>query len=376
MDGLMVNAKNERRALTDVGTNSISVLMVTRRARAIETIHTMTEICAIGKGMSKTGKLNSYGVKKAYEFATRIRIACREFGIRKHDVIATAAPREAKDGKHFTKIFGKTVGLPRGREVIILPGQMEAKISANGVMSSFSNITGLCIDLGGGSTEITWVVNGRIKKRASIPLGTLTMKNIGEFHKALLAIPWLKEVPKGIPFYLVGGSFRAIGRIRMQWIKYPLDIVHGFKMAGKEMTRHLRDMGGLKGPDYQKMDISKKRAATLPKARQNFERVDPVFSSLIPHFFQIRFARGLVLRAFIRAGAPQIAPALCLHALFRRAHLDAGGAAAGKLAGVVAENEKRFTAGSGALAVLSERLRDAGFLAPPRRQRLQRHYGL
>ena len=35
--------------------------------------------------------------------------------------------------------------------------------SGVGVLFGFGNISGLCIDLGGGSTEISWVVNGRIK---------------------------------------------------------------------------------------------------------------------------------------------------------------------------------------------------------------------
>lgn len=69
-------------------------------------------------------------------------------------VIATEATREAINSAEFVSTIIKETGLT----VELLPKEEEGQVGALGVASSFSQVSGLVMDLGGGSTQITWII--------------------------------------------------------------------------------------------------------------------------------------------------------------------------------------------------------------------------
>lgn len=278
-------ARRQPLGLVDLGSNSITGWGVKRHERAPKTIKTMKEICGIGKGMShKNHKLNRHGVERALMHARRMRVAFAEIGVRHIDVIATAATRNADDREAFCNLFHHALGLKRTQKVRVISGKEEARLSAYGVFASFPGASGLCIDLGGGSMEVSWVESGRIKRTASIPFGTLNLEKRGDLKKALDKIPWLDELPEDTPLYMVGGVLRAIGRVHMRWEKYPLDIVHAYTMTGKELSQHVHDMGAVKTSTYTNLGIDKKRTETIPNAllflRELLSRLKPEFVTI------------------------------------------------------------------------------------------------
>jgi exopolyphosphatase/guanosine-5'-triphosphate,3'-diphosphate pyrophosphatase len=72
---------------------------------------------------------------------------------------------------------------------------------------------------------------------------------------------------KGLPFYLVGGSWRALARLVMHMTDYPLPIVHGYTMPAATAQRVVRGLAHLDKARLKEVpSLSSSRAAALPDA--------------------------------------------------------------------------------------------------------------
>uniref|UniRef100_A0A0D2XLA6 Uncharacterized protein n=1 Tax=Fusarium oxysporum (strain Fo5176) TaxID=660025 RepID=A0A0D2XLA6_FUSOF len=100
----------------------------------------------------------------------RFKIVCTDLGVPEANihVVATEATRAALNSAEFIKKIKAATGLV----VDMLPKEDEGRIGSLGVASGFSDIRGLMMDLGGGSTQITWIIsqggNVRISDKGSI----------------------------------------------------------------------------------------------------------------------------------------------------------------------------------------------------------------
>ena len=113
------------------------------------------------------------------------------------------------------------------------------------MLSAIPDADGIVGDLGGGSLELIRVKNGAMHDRASFPLGVLRIgavraKGRGalERHvgKLLKQAGWAGQ-GKGLPLYLVGGSWRALARLDMHLNDYPLPVIHA--IDGESAPTHL-----------------------------------------------------------------------------------------------------------------------------------------
>lgn len=96
-----------------------------------------------------------------------------------HEVVAlracaTSAMREAKNGKKVIEEIRKKVGV----EIEIISGSVEAEIIHSfqkAEWMSSKEISYMYVDVGGGSTELSWIEKGKIKDAISFPIGTVRM---------------------------------------------------------------------------------------------------------------------------------------------------------------------------------------------------------
>ncbi|GME78836.1 unnamed protein product [Ambrosiozyma monospora] len=85
----------------------------------------------------------------------RFKWICDDFGVPASGVkvVATEATREASNSKEFRDIIYNATGW----KVSVLSKEEEGRTGAYGVASSFHDISGLFMDLGGGTTQISWI---------------------------------------------------------------------------------------------------------------------------------------------------------------------------------------------------------------------------
>ncbi len=206
-------------------------------------------------------------VKRALAAINRFAALGRQAGVGSTHVLATAAVREAKNGAAFIRKIENTCRTP----VTLLTGSMEAEYAALGVKSGFHKPKGIVGDLGGGSLELTGI-NGQFQTGVSLPLGGLHLMNMAEGDPVAagrIVKKVLKKVPIDWPgnsrvFYAVGGTWRSLARLHMAQVKYPLHVVHDYRVDAARYIRFCRKIekngvDNLKGID----EISKNRRALV-----------------------------------------------------------------------------------------------------------------
>jgi len=89
---------------------------------------------------------------------------------------ATSAVREASNNKDFIReVFNRT-----GIKIKIIDGKSEAKLIFLGMKNALnlSSSTVFGVDIGGGSTEFIFAVNGKVKYADSVKIGAVRLSNI------------------------------------------------------------------------------------------------------------------------------------------------------------------------------------------------------
>src|SRR6202453_3209567 len=152
--------------------------------------------------------------------------------------IATAACRDAKNGRAFIKLAERTIKA----DIDVLSGAREAELTALGVISGVHQPDGVVGDLGGGSLELVDVHGTRARHGLTRPLGGLALADISSksikkaekfVKKSLNGLAVLKAC-EGRTFYAVGGTWRSLARLHMWQTGYPLHVMHGYAIGADE----------------------------------------------------------------------------------------------------------------------------------------------
>ena len=226
-------------AIIDIGSNSVRLVTYDNLDRAPVPSFNEKALCALGNGVVTTGKLAKSGVEKALNALRRFRALTEILGIEDVRVIATAAARDASNGPEFLAAAKAALG---GREIALLSGAREARLSALGVLSGIHAPDGVVGDMGGGSLELIDVKGERIGTGTSLPLGGLALmdasgrspKAASKIVREALARCDALDALQGRTFYAVGGTWRALAKLHMGQRNYQLMVMHGYSMPARE----------------------------------------------------------------------------------------------------------------------------------------------
>ena len=199
--------------------------------RARDRLYNEKVLAGLGKGIGEGQPLPAKGRARAIRALKRFRRLLDDMHVRTVRVVATAAVREAADGADFVREV-RSIGLP----CRMISEADEARYAGQGVLYGIPGASGLVGDLGGGSLELVEVDGGETRHGLSLPLGVLRVEpDAGGRKQAQKMIrAALRESDldgRGRPFYLVGGSWRALARIDMALTDYPLPITHLYRMT-------------------------------------------------------------------------------------------------------------------------------------------------
>ncbi|WP_420139510.1 Ppx/GppA family phosphatase [Sphingomonas sp.] len=234
--------------IIDIGSNSIRLVIYEGEGRIPSILFNEKIMAGLGKGLGKTGQLDREAVARTIAALARFRRLAQDMGVAKLRTVATAAVRDASNGPDFIEQLA-AIGLP----VELLPGKAEASLAGHGVLAAIPHADGIVGDLGGGSLELVGVADGGIGNGVSVPFGVLRVAQMKidsartldrALAKALARAKW-SGTPEGKPFYMVGGSWRALARLHQALTDYPLPIIHQYVLAPSEAQRLVRALGQL-----------------------------------------------------------------------------------------------------------------------------------
>ena len=269
---------DQRIAVVDIGSNSIRLVVFDGLKRAPFPLFNEKVMCGLGRGLERTGTLDPEGVTSAIDNLGRFVILAQVMGAKRIDLLATAAVRDANNGKEFVRNVEKVCG----QSVQTLSGEEEARLSAMGVLMGMPSAIGVMGDLGGGSLELVRLHGGKLGSHATMPLGPLRLaeaagedmsKAASLVDAALQPLSWLREL-KGETFYPVGGAWRTLARIYMEQSGYPLHVIQEYTVQRRDLEEMARLIAGMGRKSLARLaNVARRRLEALPYAATVLERV-------------------------------------------------------------------------------------------------------
>lgn len=271
-----------RVGVVDVGSNSIRMVVFDGAARSPAYFYNEKVMAGLGSGLSATGRLNPQGVERGLAALRRFATLAEGMGIAPLTCVATAAVREAEDGPAFRARVEDETGL----KLIVIDGEEEARLSAQGVLLGWPDAKGLVCDIGGNSMELAEVEGGKIGRRVTSPLGPFRLQQVkggqSGLRKHIKAV--IEELAKQVGthherIYLVGGSWRAIARLDMERRSYPMTVLHEYRMSPDDIAATVKviadtQISALKG----KTGISNSRLELVPLAAEVLRQMSASFA--------------------------------------------------------------------------------------------------
>ncbi len=162
-----------RRAVIDVGTNSVKLLVADVQGHLVEPVFEDSEQTRLGKGFYTTRILQPDSIENTAVAVAQFAGIARVKDANSIRVIATSAARDAVNQRDLLDAIRRASGL----QVEVISGQQEAEWVYQGVRSD-SRLAGqrlLILDVGGGSTELIVGQTDQSEFIQSVPLGSVRL---------------------------------------------------------------------------------------------------------------------------------------------------------------------------------------------------------
>jgi exopolyphosphatase / guanosine-5'-triphosphate,3'-diphosphate pyrophosphatase len=269
-----------RRAVIDVGTNSVKLLVADVRGREVAPVHEESRQTRLGKGFYETHLLQPEPIARTAEAVWEFAEIAREKNASSVRVIATSAARDAQNPKDLTNAIERASGL----KTEIITGAREAEWAFQGVATDeeLSKHPLLLLDVGGGSTEF---ILGRGEKKSfahSFPLGTVRLmekfphgdppkkfefENCRDWLKNFLhhevrpqLEPALKNAGEEIFLVGTGGTTSILARVEKKLDRFDREKIERTILGFDQVVAHRKNLWKL--PLEERKEI-----AGLPKLR-------------------------------------------------------------------------------------------------------------
>lgn len=272
----VVRPQGRQAAVIDVGSNSVRLVIYRVDGRALWTIYNEKVVAGLGRDLTASRRLSPEGVESAIGALRRFRTVLEGWRADEVTACATAAVRDAADGKAFLQRVKAETGL----DVRTLSGEEEARYAALGVICGDPTAEGVVGDLGGSSLELIRLGGAASLEGETLPLGPFALgapkplnldrtRRLVDDHLTSLVGRYASP-----EFHTVGGAWRNLALLHMQMADYPLHVAHQYEIGRTEaldlarfVERQSRSsLEGIQG-------VSKKRYETLPYAALVLERL-------------------------------------------------------------------------------------------------------
>ena len=171
--------KIKKFAAIDIGSNAMRVLI----SNVIETkegVHFQKNALVrapirLGEDSFTLGEISKKSLKRMINAMKAFKLLMKVHGVSHYQAYATSALREANNSMDVVEQVKKKSGI----KIEIIDGRKEAKIISNSKISDFLNTqkTFLFVDVGGGSTEFTFINEGKRVCSKSFKIGSVRLIN-------------------------------------------------------------------------------------------------------------------------------------------------------------------------------------------------------
>jgi exopolyphosphatase/guanosine-5'-triphosphate,3'-diphosphate pyrophosphatase len=272
----------DKYAIVDIGSNTMRLVIYTRdkSGRLTET-ENVKAVARLRGYLSESGSMEDEGIDVLVDTLKSFQEVTRHHNLEEVKCVATAAVRQANNQQDIVERVKKETDF----NIRVLSEFEEANYGFLAVVNSTPFDSGITVDIGGGSTELTFFENRKLIYFYSFPFGALSLKEqfvkgdmpTGDELKKLRAflkeqfqtLPWLKD--KKLPLIGIGGSARNMAQVHQEYIEYPLAGIHQYRMSAAEVKMVNKMLQSMDFQDVQRVEgLSKDRADIIIPAIEVF----------------------------------------------------------------------------------------------------------
>ncbi len=155
-------------AAVDLGTNNCRLLVAERRKSGFRVVDSHSKLARLGEGLAASGRLSDAALERGLTAMKEIRAKLKRRGVAQIRCIATEACRKAENARDFVDRVRDETGLTFK---IIGPAE-EARLAVISCHDLFEADAprAMVLDIGGGSTELSFIDASKMKGRALVDL--------------------------------------------------------------------------------------------------------------------------------------------------------------------------------------------------------------
>ena len=158
-------------AMIDIGSNTIR--MAVYEIRDGHAVQIMKRKHAIGlSAYVRDGVMLDEGIRRAAETVEEYRDFLAGIGVKEVVAFTTAALRNAKNSVEAVATIERRTGVP----IRVISGEEEAAFDFAGAIHDLAADDGVILDIGGGSTEIILYRARHVRRKWSLPFGSLSLR--------------------------------------------------------------------------------------------------------------------------------------------------------------------------------------------------------
>ncbi|MFD1848746.1 Ppx/GppA family phosphatase [Oceanobacillus bengalensis] len=263
-------------AVIDIGSNTMRLVVYSQvNTGRLHEVENVKAVARLRNYLDAKSNLTDEGIVQMLGVLDSFKEVLNIYSLEELACVATATIRQANNNTFIQKKVKQQIGW----EMRILSEKEEAYYGYLSVVNSTSIEEGITVDIGGGSTEVTYFKDRVIQESHSFPFGALTLKQffsdnkpetaLGKLQTFLLEqfsiLDWLKE--REVPLIGIGGSARNMAQIDQSLKDYPLAGLHQYKMNDSDIAKILHYLSPLCEEELQKVDgLSTDRADTIVPA--------------------------------------------------------------------------------------------------------------
>ncbi|WP_417900723.1 Ppx/GppA family phosphatase [Bacillus haimaensis] len=275
----------DKYGIIDIGSNTMRLVIYKRdKSGRLKEIENVKSVARLRNFLNHDEYLTENGVHKLITTLSSFRAITDFHRLTEVKCVATATIRQAANREVIQELVQKETGY----SMRILSEYEEAYYGYLAVVNTTPFTEGITIDIGGGSTEITYFKDKELVEYHSFPFGALSLKkqfvnselpsqNEKEEMKLFInsqfqLLPWLRE--KKLPIIGIGGSARNMVQIDQAMKNYPLAGLHLYEMPPEDIQLLGLYINSLSFDKLQKLEgLSKDRAELMLPALMVFDEL-------------------------------------------------------------------------------------------------------
>ena len=249
----------EIRAVIDVGTNSVKLLVAVVEGRKVRPLHEASQQTRLGQGFYETHVLQAGAIDQTAKAVGEFAHEAQRWEAAVIKVIGTSAVRDAVNKDQLVTALEAAAGVP----VRVITGEQEADWAYQGVTSD-PQLAGqnlLVMDVGGGSTEFILGQGGRRLFAESFPIGSVRLlekiaisdppqdAELSTCENEVRAVlenglkphlePSLQRLSGSVQLVGTGGTSTILARVKLKMRSFSRELIEGTFLSRDEVHQEI-----------------------------------------------------------------------------------------------------------------------------------------